>query len=345
MKNFRPLVYLAATLCTISLLTGPVAAETFGTDIRINDDSTEYGQYIGGEKTSVVLQENTLYAVWQDNRNYSSNYEEFQKADIYFSKSTVAADGMVTPGANILVNDIPGGANRDEESRPAMTVGVDGTIYIVWTDKRNIDNQLELNDIYFSKSTDGGLTFSANQPIGTTSGNSVQSAIAVAGTSVYIIFQHCCDPANDVINLVTSIDSGESFGDIATIVPAGGAEQPEVAAQGSSVYIAYRDRSSEFNGNVMLITSSNNGASFGAAQQLNSDTDASVQTEISLTATGSNVYAIWRDRRDNAMGVYLATSTDNGITFGNDQLVVPHSTDPATYPAISAYGDTLALGY
>ncbi|MCP4622004.1 MAG: exo-alpha-sialidase, partial [bacterium] len=46
-----------------------------------------------------------------------------------------------------------------------------------------------------------------------------------------------------------------------------------------------------------------------------------------------------------AMGVYLATSTDNGITFGNDQLVVPHSTDPATYPAISAYGDTLALGY
>ena len=71
--------------------------------------------------------------------------------DIFFAKSS---NGGRTWTTSVRVNDF-GGAGTQQD--PSLAVDHTNTIYIVWT-----DNRVAGNDIYFAKSTDGGVSFSAN---------------------------------------------------------------------------------------------------------------------------------------------------------------------------------------
>lgn len=86
-----------------------------------------------------------IYVTWEDTRNGLANY------DIYFSKSI---DGGVTwMDENVMVsNDTTNAIQR----YPSIAVNsTSGAIFVVWQDHRNLNA-----DIYFSRSTDGGTTWS-----------------------------------------------------------------------------------------------------------------------------------------------------------------------------------------
>ncbi len=302
----------------IILLCLPSSA-AFGSDIQINDDSDDAGQAIGGEKTSVVVKDDVVYAVWQDWRNVSDNL----RPDIYFAKGTIDDTGNATFSANVMVNDISHSPLNDKPSAPAMAVGDDGTIYVVWTDMRNIDNQLEGVDVYFSRSTDGGGSFEENQLIGSTTGASGAASIATSGNHVYIVYEHCCDPANNVLDFVISSDNGQSFGDLETIfIPSEsetGSGQPTIAAEESNVYIAFQLKTTDDGNKVALMKSTNNGASFSDPIFIYDDEGSATQADISLAVSGDNVYITWHDVREPA-GVYFSVSMDKGVTFPSTQL-------------------------
>ena len=343
-------MYRKCLLILIILFYPVICFAGFGTDMRVNDDSTQNDQHIGAEKTAVVLKGTTVYTVWQDNRNFSDEYEEFLKSDIYFSTASVSSDGSVALNSNVLVNDYSGGPWRDDSSAPSMAVADDGTIYIVWTDNRNVDNQLEGNDIYLSRSTDGGKSFLTDQLISSTQGFSAHASVAVSGSDVYVVYRHCCQPANNVLNFVRSTDGGQSFSGPQTIyIPTegyAGADCPVVTAEGEHVYVAFKYKGADSTGDVSLLVSSDKGQTFSSSVKINDDNlETSTQTEISIACAGSNVYIVWRDRRDDAMGIYLAVSKDYASTFGKNQLVLPLETDPANRPVVSAYGEMLAITY
>ncbi|MCK4348976.1 MAG: exo-alpha-sialidase, partial [Thermoplasmatales archaeon] len=329
-------------LFILMLLTINVIAE-FRTDVRVNDDTGDEGQMIGPEKTAVVMKDNVVYAVWQDFRNVSDNL----RPDIYFAKGTIDDMGNVTFSTNVMVNDIAHSPLNDKPSAPAMAVGEDGIIYVVWTDMRNIDNQLEGVDVYFSRSTDGGTSFETNQLIGSTTGGSGAASIAVAGSHVYIVYEHCCDPANNVLDFVISSDNGQSFGDLETIyIPKEGETgtgQPTIAAMGNTVYIAFLLKTTDYAGQVALITSSDNGASFSDPKIINDDEGSNYQAAISLALSGDNVYLVWHDLREPA-GVYFSASHDKGSTFGSNQIIVETGSS-FPVPAVSAYGENVAITY
>src|SRR5712692_7060663 len=71
--------------------------------------------------------------------------------DIYFTKSSDGGRSWSTPSR---VNDDGGNA---PQAQPNLALDSANNIYIAWTDMRNGNN-----DVYFSKSITGGLTFSAN---------------------------------------------------------------------------------------------------------------------------------------------------------------------------------------
>src|SRR6266567_1330581 len=60
-----------------------------------------------------------------------------------------------------------GWAGCAAQSDPALTLDPANNIYIAWTDTR-----LGTNDIFFSKSTNGGLSFSGNVKVNDFTGNS-----------------------------------------------------------------------------------------------------------------------------------------------------------------------------
>jgi hypothetical protein len=336
-------------ICVIMLLTAVFMVSTlptvaaFGTDIQVNDDTGDAGQALGEEKTAVVMRDNVVYAVWQDWRNVSDNL----RPDIFFAKGSIDATNNVTFHENVMVNDIPHSPLNDKPSAPAMAVGDDGSIYVVWTDMRNIDNQLEGVDVYFSRSTDGGTSFETNQLIGSTTGGSGAASIATAGNHVYIVYEHCCDPANNVLDFVISSNNGQSFGNLETIfIPSEGetgSGQPTIAAEGSNVYIAFQLKTTEDGGQVALMKSSNYGSSFSDPILISDDEGTATQSDISLAISGDHIYITWHDVREPA-GVYFSVSHDQGSTFKANQLIIETGSSYPC-PAISAYGDDVAISY
>jgi hypothetical protein len=81
--------------------------------------------------------------------------ETNDEADIFFIKSTDSGASWTSP---LRIND---DFTLTDQFAPWMAVKPDGTIDIVWYDKRNSADDDQW-DVYFSNSTDGGNSFSAN---------------------------------------------------------------------------------------------------------------------------------------------------------------------------------------
>jgi len=80
--------------------------------------------------------------------------------DVMFSRST---DQGATFSAPIRVNDDASTANWQWFG--TMGVAPSGRIDVVWNDTRN-DPTAKMSELFYAQSTDGGLTFSQNQPVG-----------------------------------------------------------------------------------------------------------------------------------------------------------------------------------
>jgi hypothetical protein len=106
---------------------------------------------------------NTIYAVWNDGR-WDSEFTFYRQvgkhADIAFSRST---DGGVSWTAPVRVNDDAIG-NGVDQFMPSMAVAADGGIGVSWYDRRN-DPSGYYYDLYYSQSTDEGVTWSAAQRV------------------------------------------------------------------------------------------------------------------------------------------------------------------------------------
>ena len=342
-------VKISVTLgLAILLIATMVSGQKTDDPVKVNDDDINRMQTIGPSGRSMVMMGDTVYCVWQDNRDFSDEPDQFQKCDVYFAKGTLKDDGPPTFSANVMVNDFSGGPNRNEESRPDLAVSSDGKIHVVWTDKRNIDNQLEGNDIFYSRSLDGGTSFQDNELIGCDSGFSTDAAIATSGNHVYIVYRHSPNPQNVVVNMVVSDDGGINFGEIKTVyIPNSnysGGEHLVLEAEGSNVYLAFRDRGDEFNGNVAIMKSTDNGETFSERVIVNDDEDDKVQDHISLSVSGEHVYLTWMDNRiSEPVGIYFAASHDGGSTFGSNQMIAPHTGGP--FPSVSSLGSDVVITY
>jgi len=80
--------------------------------------------------------------------------------DVMFSRSTDRGETWSTP---VRVNDDPPGTNAWQWFG-TMSVAPDGRIDAVWNDTRN-SGQANISELYYSYSTDGGLSWSANQSL------------------------------------------------------------------------------------------------------------------------------------------------------------------------------------
>lgn len=121
--------------------------------VETQDEGMEADYRSGGmpftvaDDSDVSPHQGNVYLAWQDTRNGDR--------DIFVAAST---DGGATWGAPIKVSDAPAGS---DEFFPAMSVGPDGILDVVFYDRRD-DSTGKLLHLYYTHSTDGGLTWSAN---------------------------------------------------------------------------------------------------------------------------------------------------------------------------------------
>jgi len=136
------------------------AGLTWSSDIRLT--------YHLGIHPAIALSNTTVHVVWSDARDSVGNWE------IYYKQST---DGGVTWGADVRLT------YKNVWSRyPAIAVSGQ-TVHIVWADNRDSYYQ-----VYYKRSTDGGISWNAETKITDNTVSSGYPSISVSGSTVHIVW-------------------------------------------------------------------------------------------------------------------------------------------------------------
>jgi predicted secreted protein with PEFG-CTERM motif len=286
---------------------------------KSTDGGTNFGKSIDISKgvgssgsPQIAVVGNNVYVVWQ--------MKTTGKYQILFAKST---DGGATFGNPGIISNKPG-----DSSYPKISTSGDN-IYVAWSYTATNKDY----DVLFSKSTDGGSTFSTPVNISNNLGDSGLPQMAVSGNNVYVTWENN-GLGNFEVFVAKSADSGITFASPVNIsnnmAPSGA---PQIAASGNNVYVVWMDRTPG-NYDIFVAKSNDAGSTFGMPVNVSNTPKDSGYAQI--TASENNVYVVWTETISNKnYDVFFAKSTDGGATFGIP-VNVSNNVGPSGWPLVAA---------
>ncbi|MDP1622911.1 MAG: T9SS type A sorting domain-containing protein [Bacteroidales bacterium] len=251
---------------------------------------------------------------------------------------------------------------KDQDKEWAVVNPVDNAIYTCWTqfDKYNSTAPNDSSNIMFSRSIDGGVTWSAAKRINRRAGdcldmdNTVEGAVPAVGPNgeVYVSW---AGPLGLVFTKSTDggvswPDSNLVIGDIpggwdfavpgiyrANGLPVTCCDLSDGPYRGT-IYINWSDqRNGEDDTDIWLIKSTNGGTTWTNPQRVNDDPAGRQQffTWMTIDQVTGYIYMVFYDRRNhfgNLTDVYMAVSTDGGESFNNFKVSEsPFEPEPAIF--------------
>jgi len=142
--------------------------QTFGTDITVQNVTFVQGSLNGNLTTFSfpAMDADITHGPYRGNLYiaYTDDAPGYTDTDIFFTRST---DGGTNWSTKIRLNDDTQN-NGCDQFHPWLTVAPDGSIIVVWLDRRLDANNLYM-DLYMTNSTDGGNTWAPNERISTVS--------------------------------------------------------------------------------------------------------------------------------------------------------------------------------
>jgi len=240
-------------------------------------------------------------------------------------------------------------------------------VYVAWDDTVIGRGAPSSSGILFSRSTDGGVTFSTPQVISDTHGGQrfgigADPFVGPDGT----VFVAWHDISNKIL-VTSSTDGGQTFGAIHTVAPTripfdaaippqntrGALVYPSCGADRSSdsfrgrLYCTWMDDNGSGDTDVFESASTDAGATWSAPQRVNDDKGGSFQFNQWLAvdpATGA-VNVSWNDSRNDptnaSTDIFYSRSTDGGATFSKNVQVTSAPTNETCCGADlgNQYGD------
>jgi len=246
---------------------------SWGTDTRLtNNTATSW-------YPSVAVSGLVVHVVWQDYRD--GNFE------IYYKRS---ANGGVSWGADTRLSN-----NSAFSEFPSVAVsGL--VVHVVWHDNR--DGNYE---IYYKRSTDGGVSWGTETRLTNNSAWSGYSSVAISSSAVHVAWQDERD-GNLEIYYKRSTDGGVSWGtDTRLTNNSARSWDPSLAVSGPVVHLIWAD---ERNGNLEIYykRSTDGGVSWGTDTRLTNNFADSWHPSVAVS--GSVVHVIWEDSRDGNWEIY-----------------------------------------
>ncbi len=233
---------------------------------------------------------------------------------------------MVTP--NVRVND------EDAEYTFAGFRGlavIDDNVYVIWADDRT-----GFGNIYFSKSEDGGETFSEDIMLSAPNDENLNiwpAIVADASGGIYVAWTGFTEPymgpgSGANVWFTRSADEGNSFDTPIQITENDLSIFPSIGVYENYVYIFYGDATNLPYADYYLVRSTDGGDSFQDPIQVN-DADCVEEvgfdhfTSLDIDPLTGHVYLAWVDgRREDSNGdIYFAKSTDNGVSVSDNVMV------------------------
>jgi hypothetical protein len=250
---------------------------------------------------SVAVSGSIVHIVWEEYRDGSS--------EIYYKRSTNAG---ISWGADTrLTNYI------DASEFPTIAVS-DSVVHIAWRDYRNLNWE-----IYYKRSTDGGVSWGADIRLTNNTAQSVYPSVAVSGSTVHVVWYD--SPAeNDEIYYKRSTDAGISWGtDIRLTNNADISLYPSVAVSSSVVHVMWCDYR-DGNWEIYYKRSIDAGLSWGADTRLTNYSSDSYRPSVAVS--GTVVHVVWQDSRDGNYEIYYKRDpTGNPTGIKNITSEIPSS--------------------
>ena len=200
-----------------------------------------------------------------------------------------------------------------------------GNINVVWVEPTSANN------IMFSRSTDGGLTFSAPVNLSNNPGGAFEPSLALdASGNINLAWTGSANFAsgpNDIF-FTRSTDGGNSFStpvDVSGGQPAGGGFTPSLALDTAGnpnlVWSGCFDLACSANSSVFFSRSNDRGATFSAPVQVSND-----QTQIPQVVVdpSGNIDVVWYESVNGGgflEPVLFSQSSDGGATFSTPVTV------------------------
>jgi hypothetical protein len=230
--------------------------------------------------------------------------------DIFYRRS---ADHGATWSDEVRVSDIPGNSW-------VPTVAATGShVYVAWSDTTHSPEPCCLEEEYFARSTDGGLTFGVPvrltvDPPGALA-NSWAPSLAADGADVWIVW---FDQRSGRWEVYTrrSQDHGQTWSPERQLTQATGAAlRPSIAQRASDLYVAYWDNPPGEAEEIFLLHSADRGATWQVPARLTTAPGSS--TLASVAAGRHGVHVVWSDARDGNPEVYHTRLPGEDVPLGN----------------------------
>ena len=144
-------------------------------------------------------------------------------------------------------------------------------------------------DIFFARSTDGGLTFSEPENISESPTNSLEPQVICEGNNVYVVwFEDITGtpgtPGVTDIFFARSTDGGLTFSEPENISEnAGGSFLPQISSEGNNVYVVWQNDTPDNDDifDIFFARSTNGGLTFSEPENISENTGDSRSPQIS----------------------------------------------------------------
>jgi hypothetical protein len=281
-------------------------------NVRISDAPTGLYDY----PAPMAIDDGILYTTWV-------LYKKTHRADkhVLFSKSLNRGD-IWTP--SVQVDD----GTKSSKRSQMVCVGINRDIYIVWEDFRPYDD----SDIYFSRSTDGGETWT-NPDIKVNEdsyGYQQRPSMAIdPWGNLYVAYDYHLDGEYSRIYSVRSTDGGDTWSWPHVQVDddrPGDHYKPELAAgQDGTIYASWSC------GHILFCKSTDGGETWSRPSiQVDHVPDNYFWNDHSAIAVddAGNIYVTWDalNSEDAYLDIFSGMSTDGGQTWTNPSVRVNDGT-------------------
>ncbi|OGD21455.1 MAG: hypothetical protein A2Y69_00885 [Candidatus Aminicenantes bacterium RBG_13_59_9] len=212
--------------------------------------------------------------------------------------------------------------NSGSSEAPAVAVDTWGNIHVVWADDTPNPDAPE---IYYKKSSDGGISWSANKRLTWTAGRSTQAAIAVDPFGALHVVWQDDTPGNGDIYYKTSPDGGTNWSASQRIAwTAAISQAPAIAVDfWGNLHVLWYDYTPG-NYEIYYMTSTNGGASWSKNQRVTWTSGWSGLPAIAVDSA-ANLHMVWSDETPGSSEIYYKNSPDGGASWSAGQRLTWNS--------------------
>ena len=266
---------------------------SWATGLRLTNNSAE------SSFPSVAVSGLLVHVVWPDSRD--GNYE------IYYKRST---DGGINWGTDTRLTN-----NSAVSSVPSVSVS-GSAVHITWQDLR--DGNYE---IYYKRSTDGGVNWGADTRLTNNSSQSNDPSATVSGSVVHVVWQDYRD-GNEEIYYKRSTDGGLSWGTDTRLTNNSAISiYPSVIASGLNIHVVWID-DRDGNDEIYYQRSTDGGVNWESNLRLTNNNFHSENPFI--TVSGTIVHVVWTDDRNGNYSIYYKQNpTGNPIGIKSLSTEIP----------------------